>query len=54
MYKITTVFNSLWFGNFRVIPNRKLHPAAYRLYMELLKRHAFSFMPLIRAPGYHK
>ncbi|KAL9303174.1 Mediator of RNA polymerase II transcription subunit 33B [Arabidopsis thaliana] len=38
----------------RVIPNRKLHPAAYRLYMELLKRHAFSFMPLIRAPGYHK
>ncbi|CAA7044175.1 unnamed protein product [Microthlaspi erraticum] len=37
----------------RVIPNRKLHPAAYRLYMELLKRHAFSLMPQIRGSGYH-
>ncbi|KAM6558598.1 hypothetical protein CsatA_027837 [Cannabis sativa] len=27
----------------RVIPNRQLHPTAYRLYMELLKRHSFSF-----------
>ncbi|CAI0395338.1 unnamed protein product [Linum tenue] len=27
----------------RVIPNRQLHPAAYRLYMELVRRHAFAF-----------
>ncbi|CAF2377666.1 unnamed protein product [Brassica napus] len=38
----------------RVIPNRKHHPAAYRLYLELLKRHAFSLMPLIRGSGYHR
>ncbi|ESQ39456.1 hypothetical protein EUTSA_v10001284mg [Eutrema salsugineum] len=38
----------------RVIPNRKRHPAAYRLYLELLKRHAFSLIPQIRGPGYHK
>lgn len=38
----------------RVIPNRKHHPAAYRLYLELLKRHAFSLMPQIRASAYHR
>ncbi|XP_011033679.1 PREDICTED: mediator of RNA polymerase II transcription subunit 33B isoform X1 [Populus euphratica] len=36
----------------RVVPNRKLHPAAYRLYMELVKRHAFSFSALINAQNY--
>ncbi|KAL3572485.1 hypothetical protein D5086_026389 [Populus alba] len=35
-----------------VVPNRKLHPAAYRLYMELVKRHAFSFSALINAQNY--
>ncbi|GAV78727.1 hypothetical protein CFOL_v3_22192 [Cephalotus follicularis] len=38
----------------RVIPNRKHHPAAYRLYIELLKRHAFSFASLINGPNYQK
>ncbi|KAJ0258066.1 Mediator of RNA polymerase II transcription subunit 33B [Hirschfeldia incana] len=38
----------------RVIPNRKHHPAAYRLYLELLKRHAFSLLPQIRGSGYHR
>ncbi|KAH0881780.1 hypothetical protein HID58_057876, partial [Brassica napus] len=38
----------------KVVPNRKHHPAAYRLYLELLKRHAFSLMPLIRGSGYHR
>ncbi|KAL5792983.1 hypothetical protein ACOSP7_001577 [Xanthoceras sorbifolium] len=38
----------------RVIPNRQLHPAAYRLYIELLKRHAFSFASLINGPNYEK
>lgn len=28
----------------RVIPSRHLHPAAYRLYIELLKRHGSSFV----------
>ncbi|KAL3604983.1 hypothetical protein D5086_005842 [Populus alba] len=35
-----------------VVPNRQLHPSAYRLYMELVKRHAFSFSALIAAPNY--
>ncbi|CAH8320696.1 unnamed protein product [Eruca vesicaria subsp. sativa] len=41
----------------RVIPKRKHHPAAYRLYLELLKRHAaVSLMPQIRggSGGYHR
>ncbi|OMP04999.1 hypothetical protein COLO4_09143 [Corchorus olitorius] len=38
----------------RVIPNRKLHPAAYRLYMELLRRHAFSLKSEINGPNYPK
>ncbi|XP_012092293.1 mediator of RNA polymerase II transcription subunit 33B isoform X2 [Jatropha curcas] len=38
----------------RVIPNRKLHPAAYRLYLELVKRHAFSFSSQINGPNYAK
>ncbi|KAF3436334.1 hypothetical protein FNV43_RR23426 [Rhamnella rubrinervis] len=38
----------------RVIPNRQLHPAAYRLYMELLKRHAFSLASQINGPNYQK
>uniref|UniRef100_A0A6N2NEA8 Mediator of RNA polymerase II transcription subunit 33A n=1 Tax=Salix viminalis TaxID=40686 RepID=A0A6N2NEA8_SALVM len=35
-----------------VVPNRQLHPAAYRLYMELVKRHAFSFSALIASPNH--
>ncbi|CAN0892637.1 Mediator of RNA polymerase II transcription subunit 33B [Linum grandiflorum] len=35
----------------RVIPNRRLHPAAYRLYMELVKRHAFAFSSEISGPN---
>ncbi|XP_031279902.1 mediator of RNA polymerase II transcription subunit 33B [Pistacia vera] len=38
----------------RVIPNRQLHPAAYRLYMELLKQQAFSFLSLVNGPNYSK
>ncbi|XP_048336798.2 mediator of RNA polymerase II transcription subunit 33B isoform X1 [Ziziphus jujuba] len=38
----------------RVIPNRQLHPAAYRLYMELLRRHAFSLASQINGPNYQK
>ncbi|GMJ09138.1 REDUCED EPIDERMAL FLUORESCENCE 4 [Hibiscus trionum] len=38
----------------RVIPNRKFHPAAYRLYMELLRRHVFSFKCQINGPNYQK
>nr|POE97226.1 mediator of rna polymerase ii transcription subunit 33a [Quercus suber] len=38
----------------RVIPNRQHQPGAYRLYMELLKRHALSFASQIRGPNYHK
>ncbi|CAN1132161.1 Mediator of RNA polymerase II transcription subunit 33B [Linum perenne] len=34
---------SCFVQNPRVIPNRKLHPAAYRLYLELVKRHSFAF-----------
>ncbi|KAL4351458.1 hypothetical protein GQ457_06G029490 [Hibiscus cannabinus] len=38
----------------RVIPNRKFHPAAYRLYMEILKRHVFSIKCQINGPDYQK
>ncbi|KAG7967441.1 hypothetical protein I3843_08G099600 [Carya illinoinensis] len=38
----------------RVIPNRQHQPGAYRLYMELLKRHAFSFTSQIHSPSYQK
>lgn len=36
----------------RVTPNRKLHPTAYRLYMEFLKRHAFSLTSQISGSYY--
>lgn len=38
----------------RVIPSRKMYPVAYRLYMELVKRYAFSLPSLINGPNYHK
>ncbi|KAI4349551.1 hypothetical protein L6164_010128 [Bauhinia variegata] len=38
----------------KVVPYRKLHPGAYRLYMELLKRHAFSLPSHIISPNYQK
>ncbi|KAL9410500.1 hypothetical protein AB3S75_044293 [Citrus x aurantiifolia] len=38
----------------RVIPNRRLQPAAYRLYMELLKRHIFQLKCQIHGPDYPK
>ncbi|KAI6695615.1 hypothetical protein NL676_023325 [Syzygium grande] len=38
----------------RVIPSRRTYPTAYRLYMELLKRHAFSFGSLINGPDYQE
>ncbi|GMH20018.1 hypothetical protein Nepgr_021859 [Nepenthes gracilis] len=36
----------------RVIPYRHSQPTAYRLYMELLKRHAFSFVSEINGADY--
>lgn len=38
----------------RVVPNRKRHPAAYRLYLELLKRYVFSLPSLVNGPNYQK
>ncbi|XAR58520.1 hypothetical protein NMG60_11013948 [Bertholletia excelsa] len=38
----------------RVIPGRWSHPAGYRLYMELLKRHAFSYIHQINCSDYEK
>lgn len=32
----------------RVIPNRRLQPEAFRLYMELLNRHAFTLMSSVK------
>ncbi|MCI17088.1 mediator of RNA polymerase II transcription subunit, partial [Trifolium medium] len=37
-----------------VVPNRLFHPAAYRLYMLFLKRHAFSLASHISGPSYQK
>ncbi|XP_076901146.1 mediator of RNA polymerase II transcription subunit 33A-like [Bidens hawaiensis] len=38
----------------RVIPSRRRHPAAYRLFLELLKRHIFPLASEINGPNYHK
>ncbi|GFY85183.1 REF4-related 1 [Actinidia rufa] len=38
----------------RVIPNRSSRPAAYRLYMELLKRHALALKSHTEGPNFHK
>ncbi|XVF64981.1 hypothetical protein PTKIN_Ptkin09bG0210200 [Pterospermum kingtungense] len=38
----------------RVVPCRRSHPAAYRLYLELLKRHAFTLKCQINGPDYQK
>lgn len=38
----------------RVIPSRRTRPAAYRLYMELLRRHAFSFTSQINGSNFKK
>ncbi|XP_044500823.1 mediator of RNA polymerase II transcription subunit 33A-like isoform X2 [Mangifera indica] len=38
----------------RVIPCRRLQPTAYRLYLELLKRYAFTLKCQIHGPDYQK
>ncbi|XP_020101456.1 mediator of RNA polymerase II transcription subunit 33A-like [Ananas comosus] len=38
----------------RVIPSRRLKPTAYRLYMELLRRHGFSFVSQIKGPNFKR
>ncbi|KAL4310939.1 hypothetical protein GQ457_01G032780 [Hibiscus cannabinus] len=38
----------------RVLPKRHSHPAAYRLYLEFLKRHAFALKCQISGPDYEK
>ncbi|XP_010527414.1 PREDICTED: mediator of RNA polymerase II transcription subunit 33A-like [Tarenaya hassleriana] len=38
----------------RVLPSRHSQPAAYRLYLELLKRHAFTIKNHINEPHYQK
>ncbi|KAH0978452.1 hypothetical protein GBA52_028171 [Prunus armeniaca] len=38
----------------KVVPNRQLHPTAYRLYMELLKRHTFLFASQLNGPNCQK
>ncbi|GFZ19463.1 reduced epidermal fluorescence 4 [Actinidia rufa] len=50
------VFHICWSNNvpIAVIPSRRFHPAAYRLYMELLKRHAFSFASQTNCPNYKR
>ncbi|XP_051141663.1 mediator of RNA polymerase II transcription subunit 33B-like [Andrographis paniculata] len=38
----------------RVIPSRRRYAVAYRLYMELLRRYAFSLPSLINGPNYQR
>ncbi|KAL3647903.1 hypothetical protein CASFOL_008871 [Castilleja foliolosa] len=38
----------------RVISSRRRYPVAYRLYMEFIKRYAFSLKSLINGPNYNK
>lgn len=37
-----------------VIPSRRSHPAAYRLYLELVKRHIFPLASEVNGPNYQK
>ncbi|KAM7257199.1 hypothetical protein ACFE04_012940 [Oxalis oulophora] len=38
----------------RVISKRKIHPSGYRLYMELLKRHPFTFASVFKERNYEE
>ncbi|XP_044484283.1 mediator of RNA polymerase II transcription subunit 33A-like isoform X2 [Mangifera indica] len=54
MLKIVPPFLLLSLLSDRVIPSRRLQPAAYRLYMELLKRYAFTLKCQIHDPDNQK
>ncbi|KAI3469504.1 hypothetical protein Pfo_026167 [Paulownia fortunei] len=52
--KIVPPFLVLGLLSTRAIPYRRSCPAAFRLYMELLKRHAFSLKEYTNLPNYQK
>ncbi|KAL3626204.1 hypothetical protein CASFOL_029753 [Castilleja foliolosa] len=52
--KIVPPFIVLGLLSTRVIPYRRSCPAAFRLYMDLLKRHAFSLKESTNLPNYQK
>ncbi|GFZ04678.1 REF4-related 1 [Actinidia rufa] len=54
MMKIVPPMHVLALLSVSVIPTRRFHPAAYRLYMELLKRHGFLFASQSNCPNYEK
>ncbi|KAL6517243.1 hypothetical protein OROHE_017949 [Orobanche hederae] len=54
LLKIVPPFLVLGMLSTRVIPYRGSCPAAFRLYMELLKRHAFSLKESTNLPNYEK
>ncbi|KAI9115091.1 hypothetical protein K1719_014104 [Acacia pycnantha] len=54
MLKIVPPMLVLALLSVRVIPCRNFQPAAYRLYLELLRRHAFELKSLINGPNYPK
>ncbi|XP_057461528.1 mediator of RNA polymerase II transcription subunit 33A-like [Actinidia eriantha] len=54
MMKIVPPMHVLALLSVSVIPSRRFHPAAYRLYMELLKRHGFLFASQSNCPNYEK
>ncbi|XP_054805312.1 mediator of RNA polymerase II transcription subunit 33A-like isoform X3 [Prosopis cineraria] len=54
MLKIVPPMLVLALLSVRVIPCRNFQPAAYRLYLELLRRHAFELKSQINGPNYLK
>lgn len=50
--RLIPLFLALSLLSTRVVLQRRLHPAAYTLYMDLLSCHAFSLH--IHFPNYHK
>ncbi|CAI9118610.1 OLC1v1020201C1 [Oldenlandia corymbosa var. corymbosa] len=54
VFKIVPSLPLLALLSSRVIPNRHVWPAAFRLYMELVKIHAFSFKSHLNLPNYQK
>lgn len=52
MFKMVPPLLVLALLSVRVIPNRRTNPAAFRIYMELLKRHAFTLKSHMDHPNY--
>jgi hypothetical protein len=49
-----SLMSKSWSFIYRVIPSRLVQPAAYRLFMELLKRHVFILKSQLNGMNYQR